>query len=96
MDAMRSDGIVAATERVNRSRRELRGAVRRLGAELARPSSLVAVATAAAVFGFSLERLGGASTLARALTTALHHGADLYVRYRTAQAGVSAEDAPHG
>src|SRR2546430_921008 len=72
---MRSASLAAATERVNQSRRELRSAVRRLGAELARPSSLVAVASAAAVLGFSLERLGGASTLARALTTVLHHGA---------------------
>ena len=50
--------------------------------------AVVCAASAAAVVGFSLERLGGASTLASAL--------NFYVRYRTAQAGVSAEDAAHG
>jgi hypothetical protein len=85
---MRSASIATARERVSQSRRELRGAVRRLGAELSRPTSLLAAASGAAVVGFSLERFGGASTLASAL--------NFYVRYRTAQAGVSAEDAAHG
>jgi phytoene dehydrogenase-like protein len=86
--------IAAAAQRVIQSRRELRGALRRLGARLARPPSLLAAAASGAVVGFSLERLGGAGALARALASAaLRHGASLYVHDRTEKARAPGEDA---
>jgi len=89
--------IAAAVRRVVESRRELRGALRRVGARLARPSSLLAAAAAGAVVGFSVTRFGGAGALARGLAAAaLRHGAALYVRYRTARDDAPAEDAAHG
>jgi hypothetical protein len=89
--------IAAAVRRVVESRRELRGALRRVGARLARPSSLLAAAAAGAVVGFSVTRLGGAGALARGLAAAaLRQGAALYVRYRTARDDAPAEDAAHG
>ena len=62
--------IAAAERRVIESRRELRGAMRRVGARLARPSSLLAAAAAGALVGFSVTRLG-AGALARGLAAAL-------------------------
>jgi phytoene dehydrogenase-like protein len=89
--------IAAAERRVIESRQKLRGAMRRVGARLARPSSLLAAAAAGAVVGFSVTRLGGAGALARGLAAAaLRHGAALYVRYRTARDDAPAEDAAHG
>jgi hypothetical protein len=88
--------IAAARRRVIQSRRELRGALRRLEATLSLPSSLLAAAAVGVVVGFSLERLGGAGALARVLAAAaLRHGMARYVRYRTVPAGTPAEDALH-
>ena len=93
---MATSPVAAARQRVIQSRRELRGALRRLEAALSRPSALLAAAAAGAVVGFSLERLGGARALARGLATAaLRHGMARYVRYRTVQAGSPAENALH-
>lgn len=78
---MRPASIAAAQQRVIQSRRELRGAFRRLGASLARPASLFASAGAAAFVAFSLTRLGGGGVVASALS--------LYVRYRTEKAGAA-------
>jgi hypothetical protein len=78
--------IAEAQLRVAQSRRELALRLRRLGASLARPSSLLAAAAAGALVSISLTRLGGAGALARALAAAvLRHGVARYVRYRTAQ-----------
>jgi phytoene dehydrogenase-like protein len=88
--------IAAAELRVIQSRRELRGALRRLGASLARPPSLLAAVAAGALAGFAVTRLGGAGALARGLArAALRHGATLYVRQRTAPAAAAAEDTHH-
>jgi hypothetical protein len=85
--------IAAAEQRVIQSRRELRGRLRRVGARLAWPPSLLAAATAGALVGFSLTRLGGAGALARGLAAAaLRHGTTLYVRYRAERSRASAED----
>lgn len=84
--------IAAAELRVIQSRRELRGALRRLGARLARPPSLAAAAAAGALVGFAMTRLGGAAALARTLAAALlRYGMARYVRYRTEKAGAPAE-----
>jgi hypothetical protein len=88
---MRAASIAAGEERLNQSRRELRGAVRRLGVELARPVPLFAAAATAAVGAFALTRVGGAGAVARELFRYV-----LYVRYRTEQGGPPAEDAGHG
>jgi hypothetical protein len=89
--------IDAARRRVIQSRRELRGALRRLEATLSLPSSLLAAAAVGVVVGLSLERLGGAGALARGLAAAgLRHGVGRYVRYRTVRAGATTEDAVHG
>jgi len=94
---MPPSSVAAARQRVIQSRRELRGALRRLEAALSRPSSLLAAAAAGAVVGFSLERLGGAGALARGFAAAaLRHGMGRYVRYRTVQARTPAEDSVHG
>jgi hypothetical protein len=93
---MPSASIAAAQRRVDQSRRQLRGAVRRVEATLSLPSSLLAATAAGAVVGFSLERLGVVGALARALAAAaLRHGIARCVRYRTVSAGTPAEDALH-
>jgi hypothetical protein len=93
---MPPSSVAAARQRVIQSRRELRGALRRLEATLLLPSSLLAAAAAGVAIGFSLERLGGAGALARALAAAaLRHGMARYVPYRTVPAGTPAEDALH-
>jgi phytoene dehydrogenase-like protein len=94
---MPSASIAGAQLRVAQSRDELGLALRRLGASLARPSSLLAAAAAGAVVGFSLERLGGAGAVTRGLAAAaLRHGAALYVRYRKEQARTGAENRADG
>jgi hypothetical protein len=88
--------IAAAEQRVIQSRRELYGALARLGGRLARPPSLVAAAAAGALAGFAIARRGGLGALARTLGAALlRHGMPLYVRYRTAQAEARGEDAAY-
>src|ERR1051325_7589117 len=76
---MQPASIAAAEQRVDQSRRELRGSVRRLGAGLARPVALLAAAAAGALVAFCLTRRAGAGVVASALS--------LYVRYRTEKAG---------
>jgi hypothetical protein len=94
---MARSAITAAQLRVAQSRRELGSGLRRLGATLSRPSSLVAAAAVGAVLGFSLARLGSAGALVRGLGAAvLRHGMASYVRQRTVQAGTPAEHGAHG
>jgi len=89
---MQPASIAAAEQRVLQSRRELRGRLRRLGARLARPPSLLAAATVGGLVAFLCTRLGGAGALARGLAAAaLRHGASRYVGHRTEQAGASAQ-----
>jgi len=72
---MTYSAIAAAERRVIQCRSELHGGLGRLGERLARPPSLVAAATAGALAGFAITRLGGLSALARTLGGALlRHG----------------------
>jgi hypothetical protein len=90
---MATSAIAASELRAIESRRALGGALHRLGASLARPSSLAAIGAAGALAGFALTRAGGAGAVAKAIArAALGHAAAFYVRQRTVARRSGGED----